>query len=82
MMLEPNQVGSKENATSTKKGAKRAGEEQLILDPAQDNALTLVDGSAKNRAELERTVALAVTKTVRKLMRDHGVPLRHPTAAG
>ncbi len=58
-----------------KKGAKSAREDQIILDPAQDKALRLVDKSAKIRAELEGAVSLAAAKAVRKVMKDQGISL-------
>jgi hypothetical protein len=68
-------MAKKRAAKETKKGAKSAREEQIILDPDQDKALRLVDKSAKIRAELEGAVSLAAAKAVRKVMKDHGISL-------
>ena len=71
---------AQKSANSTKKEAKRTHEEQIILDHDQDKALRLVHRSAKIRAELKEAVTLAVAKAVRKVMKDHGIPLT-PTQA-
>ena len=68
-------MAKKRAPKKTKKGAKSAREEQIILDPDQDKALRLVDKSAKIRAELEGAVSLAAAKAVRKVMKDHGISL-------
>ena len=68
-------MAKKRAPKKTKKGAKSAREEQIILDPEQDKALRLVDKSAKIRAELEEVVSLAAAKAVRKVMKDHGISL-------
>jgi 16S rRNA G966 N2-methylase RsmD len=66
---------AKKAAPATKKTAKQAPAEQVYLDPPQDKALRLVDKSAKVRAELEQAVTAAAAKAVRKLMKDHNIPL-------
>lgn len=66
---------AKKTAKSSKKATKKAPAEQIYLDPTQDKAVTLVEKSAKIRAELEEAVGLAASKAVRKVMKDHKINL-------
>ena len=58
-----------------------AHEEELVLAPGQDKSLKLVEKSAKVRAELEGAVTLAITKAVRKCMKDNKIELTLPEAS-
>ena len=66
---------AKKAAKASKKAPKKAPAEEIYLDPAQDKALNLVDKSAKVRAALEQEVGMAVSKAVRKVMKDNKIDL-------
>jgi hypothetical protein len=68
-------------AKTTKQTPSKTQDEQIVLGPAQDKALKLVDKSAKVRAELEKAVMLAAAKAVRKCMKEHNIELTGPEAA-
>jgi hypothetical protein len=68
---------AKKTAPTTKK-TETNEDEQIALSPAQDKALKMVDKSAKVRAELEEAVSLAITKAVRKCMKDNKIELTLP----
>jgi hypothetical protein len=72
---------AKKTAKTTKKAGKKVQYEEIILDPLQDEAVRLVDKSAKVRAELEAAVTLMAAKVVRKVMKEHGIALTPPQAA-
>lgn len=72
---------AKKTAKTTKKAGAKVQSEQIVLRPAPNKALKLVDKSAKVRADLEGAVTLAAAKAVRKVMKDHGITLTPPEAS-
>jgi len=66
---------AKKTAKSSKKAPKNPPAEEILLTPAQDKALKLVDKSAKTRVALEQEVGEAVSKAVRKVMKDNKIAL-------
>jgi hypothetical protein len=69
-------------ADQPKKPAKKdAGKDLIEIGPAEEKALNLVDRSAKVRDALEQEATAAISKTVRKVFKDHGVALTAAEAA-
>jgi anthranilate/para-aminobenzoate synthase component II len=66
---------AKKAAQTTEKAGKKAQDEQIVLGPGPKKALRLVDKSAKVRAGLEDAVTAAITKAVRKCMKENGIEL-------
>ena len=71
---------AKKAAKTAGKAKKKVPDEEIILTPEQDQAVRLVDKSAKVRTELEEAVTLAAAKAVRKVMKDHAISLTAPQA--
>lgn len=67
---------------SSKKAPKKAEsqDEQMLITPDQEKALKLVEKSARVRNELEQAVGLAITRAVRKCMKENRIELTAPEA--
>jgi hypothetical protein len=65
---------------ATKKSEEKTQDEEVVLSPAQEKAIKLVEKSAKVRGDLEQAVGLAIVKAVRKCMKENSIDLTLPEA--
>jgi hypothetical protein len=74
---------SKPAAKAKKKASpKKVEQVEIELDAIEIKALKLANSSAKVCKELELAVALAISQTVRKVFKQHGISLSPPQAQG